>query len=268
MAALAYLREDESSTGIIEDDLIGSLLALGRVEAKRLADRLVDVGLFARRDGGYELLHYSTKNETKEQIHARRAATRARVELHRKKTSERSVSERDRNASGNALQAGVTGSGNASQNEFVPGSDSALCGLSSSPEGDRGREPDLGSGVILVGEPTVTLTTKITDECVAIAKGATGGTPIQDVAGAWLKFCGWYAKRSLRLSEAPGRWQSWCVDEAKKERAERERRHERFTSEGLDPNSFEASKIRRRREEMSLAQELQMKLAKTGGRNG
>jgi hypothetical protein len=47
---------------------------------------------------------------------------------------------------------------------------------------------------------------------------------VQDITGAWLKFCGHYAGQILNVS---GYWQKWCVIEAKHERTERHREAER-----------------------------------------
>ncbi len=44
---------------------------------------------------------------------------------------------------------------------------------------------------------------------------------VQDIPGAWLKFCGYHAGKFLNV---PGQWQAWCVREAKRERQERDRR--------------------------------------------
>lgn len=64
-------------------------------------------------------------------------------------------------------------------------------------------------------ETQVTLTDPITPELEAIASMI----PVQDVAGCWLKFCGHYNGQRI---EVPGRWQLWCVNEAKRERRERD----------------------------------------------
>jgi hypothetical protein len=44
--------------------------------------------------------------------------------------------------------------------------------------------------------------------------------PVQDIRGAWLKFCGYHAGQHVHVA---GRWQKWCADEAKRERVERDR---------------------------------------------
>ena len=61
------------------------------------------------------------------------------------------------------------------------------------------------------GERYVTLTDAPDDELLAIASMAG----VQDVEGAWLKFCGHFADKWVHVA---GRWQGWCVREAKTER--------------------------------------------------
>ena len=77
-AALAWLRETESSTGFVSFARAKQLLDVGDKKARKLGERLVQFGLFDRCEGGYLLVRYSEKNETREQIDARRAAARER----------------------------------------------------------------------------------------------------------------------------------------------------------------------------------------------
>lgn len=57
----------------------------------------------------------------------------------------------------------------------------------------------------------------LTPELMSIAQLAT----VQDIPAAWAKFCGHFADKWIHVS---GRWQVWCVNEAKRERAERDKR--------------------------------------------
>lgn len=126
VAALAYSRGHDLS-GFVPEESVGVLLGLGEREGRKLADRLVEVGLFEPREGGYHIVNYEQKNETKEQTAARRAATRERVDIHRKRKAE----EAGRNAGGNAVTDPVT---NNTGTLFVPGSGSASGSGSVSPE--------------------------------------------------------------------------------------------------------------------------------------
>jgi hypothetical protein len=97
------------------------------------------------------------------------------------------------------------------------------------------------------GERYVAVTDLITDELSAIAQMVG----VQHLAAAWLKFTGHYAGKWVHVA---GAWQKWCATEAKHERVERERERERaknsaapLTAEGLDPNSYEACQLRKKR---------------------
>jgi hypothetical protein len=83
-AALTFLRENDSTDGRIAEDELWRLFAVGEKRGRHLADRLVEVGLFEPADGGYVLCRYAAKNETRDEIEARRAATRERVAKHRR----------------------------------------------------------------------------------------------------------------------------------------------------------------------------------------
>lgn len=107
-------------------------------------------------------------------------------------------------------------------------------------------------------ERYVALDDAILPEIVATAEMAG----VQDIDGAWLKFCGHYAGKWLNVA---GKWQLWCVNEAKRERVEREQRRDReaerakktaapLTAEGLDPMSFEACQLRKKREKRADAE--------------
>ncbi len=65
-------------------------------------------------------------------------------------------------------------------------------------------------------ERYVALDDAITPELESIAQLAA----VQDIPGAWLKFCGHLAGKWVHVA---GKWQLWCVKEAKHERVERER---------------------------------------------
>src|SRR5579859_5504285 len=64
-------------------------------------------------------------------------------------------------------------------------------------------------------ERNVGVSDTITPELRATAEMAT----VQDITGAWAKFCGHYAGKWVHV---PGKWQMWCVNEAKRERIDRD----------------------------------------------
>jgi len=129
--ALTWLREDSTEDGVIPFDMVGEPLGAGEREGIKLADRLVEVGLFAKRETGYELLGYAAKNETKATIEARLAADRERkaaAKTKRVPSGFRSESEPIPNgirveASGNPLgfPGSDSGSGSGSASEGVQG---------------------------------------------------------------------------------------------------------------------------------------------------
>lgn len=218
-AALAYLRQHTSSDGYLAPHVLGLLLGLGEREARKLCERLVASGLFGRQDRGYVLLRYAAKNETREQIEARRSETRARVAAHRNSRRNGVTSDHgnaDCNASCNTVQAGaVPGSGSHSGSGSDPG------------EPERVIRPD----------------DALTPELRELAKMLS----VQDVDGAWLKFCGNYAGQ---VQHVQGMWQKWCVGEAKRERTERDRRNNpRYSPPGApeSANPYETPSVLRER---------------------
>ena len=126
-AALTYLREEESVDGFIEDDEVACLLGVGEALGLELASKLVEVELFLRVKGGYVLLRYAEKNETKSDIEERRASTKQRVSAHRSRASSPAlrVSNALHDGAGNALHDGTRNALHTnSEQVFVPGSDS------------------------------------------------------------------------------------------------------------------------------------------------
>ena len=79
VAALAYLREDDSDDGFLPADVVGQLLGVTEAEGQAFCQVLVRVGLFQARDDGYLLVGYTTKNESRTQIEARKAANARKV---------------------------------------------------------------------------------------------------------------------------------------------------------------------------------------------
>jgi len=206
--ALAYSRDHELD-GFLPKEAVGIIFGLGEKEGRKLADQLVAVGLFEREGEDYRICNYAEKNETKEQIDARRASTRTRVKRHRSGVAGQVT---------HAITTPVT-------TLSVPGSDS-----------DSGSDSEIRSGASAVpsfgddeafecrvalapypAERYIQPTDKLTAELRAIADMAT----VQDIDAAWLQFCGHYAGKWLHVT---GWWQKWCVTAAKRERVDRDRR--------------------------------------------
>jgi hypothetical protein len=98
-----------------------------------------------------------------------------------------------------------------------------------------------------VGQAYVSLTDVPTEEHIAIAQMLG----LKDAESAWVKFCGKYADQWLHVA---GAWQAFCVSWRNIERTERERERQRgkdsaapLTADGLDPNSYEACQLRKKR---------------------
>jgi hypothetical protein len=82
--ALCYLRHHESSDGFLAAEVLSVPLSGRKAECRRLCERLVFAGLFAKVEGGYVLLHYAKKNQTKAEIETLKAAARQRKARGRK----------------------------------------------------------------------------------------------------------------------------------------------------------------------------------------
>ena len=223
-AALTYLREDETSDGVLENDVLGQLLGVGPRESRRLCERLVEAGLFTRDDRGYVLVGYAEKNETKEQIDARRATSSKKV-----------AAWRERNRAGNLVTSPscnqvtpdevtevrervTAGSDSDSPSGSVSGSSSGVWAAQVASAVELERVPALPPLVLVhPNERVVRIDDKIPDDLRATA---TANYHVQDVDSAWLKFCGNNADQVVHVQ---GRWQSFCATWAKIERSERDR---------------------------------------------
>ena len=99
------------------------------------------------------------------------------------------------------------------------------------------------------GERYIAITDAPDDEMKAIADMIG----VQEPGLAWAKFTGHYAGKWVHVA---GAWQKWCATEAKLPSASRARTGgedraknsaAQLTAEGLDPNSYEASQLRKKR---------------------
>jgi hypothetical protein len=95
MHALASLRHQESSDGFLSEATLTVPLAARKAQCRRLCEKLVSVGLFRKVEGGYVLLRYAEKNETKAEIDQARLAARERLVRHRDRLRGRSEAPLD-----------------------------------------------------------------------------------------------------------------------------------------------------------------------------
>lgn len=117
-ASLAYSRGHELD-GSLPREVLGLILGLGEREARRLADKLVEVGLFesVKETDGYRISNYDAKNETREQIEKRRLEARDRQEKWR--SGKRVSHESPPPVSHTSHNGVVTGSGSDSPSGSV-----------------------------------------------------------------------------------------------------------------------------------------------------
>jgi hypothetical protein len=82
--ALMYLRDHETETGVISDEVV-SLSMPNQSDTARIVTALVEANLWVRDEdrGGFYVRNYEAKNETKTVINERRAATSDRVTRYR-----------------------------------------------------------------------------------------------------------------------------------------------------------------------------------------
>ena len=223
---------------------------------------LVDVGLLAReeKDGihGVHILRFELWNETKAAIDARLQRDRTR----KGKPVPRGIQpESDRNPNGfhvdsnrNPIGIQVDSTRNGSpSHEIIQKtaviSDRNPIGIRSDSVGLPGNGTGSGNGSGESAregraERAVRPDDPITDEMRQLASLCS----VQDIDGAWKKFCGHYAARVLHVA---GKWQMWCVNEAKTERVARERRRSSAPPEGENPYDgprIRADRARRNRE--------------------
>lgn len=101
--------------GFVPDGKIAGLLSGKKTPAtaRKLLAQLVEPGLWEPREGGFEIHDYLKYNPSREQVLAKREATRQRVEKAR--------AAKVGNASGNALHKGIAKPRNASGNGATKG---------------------------------------------------------------------------------------------------------------------------------------------------
>lgn len=105
-----YCRDYEESGDVTREIVLSSPWGAGFAANEAVAAKLVDVGLFTVIEGGWHIVNYENKNDTKEDIEANREAAKERVQRFRKKaTGNESVTrytpseESDLKRSGNAF---------------------------------------------------------------------------------------------------------------------------------------------------------------------
>jgi hypothetical protein len=205
-ATLTFLRENDSKDGRIEYDELWRLFAVGEERGRKLADRLIEVGLFEACYGGYILLRYAAKNETREEIEARRADTRERVAKHRRET---------RKAANSGTIHGVT-------RNIVTGPTQAVLPPTVTAVLVPGSDSHSGSVSSFGGEGGLVETTTPLPDDLRAAAAMLG---VQDVDTAWRTFTGHYNGQQVGALAGglAGAWQKWCAREAKGERTTRDR---------------------------------------------
>ncbi len=103
---LMYANRQRERTGYIPEAVVPMLYPAKNV--KRLASKLVDVGLWEKAKGGYQVHDFQEWNKSKDQVDAEREATRNRVAEHRRNKRGNAPSNGDGNGDGNADGNGVT----------------------------------------------------------------------------------------------------------------------------------------------------------------
>lgn len=194
----------------------------------KCATRLTEVGLWhaAESEGGFVMLRYAAKNETKAEVDAKRASDRDRK---RSKTGAcfsknsavqlPSSEELPRVASG--IPPGIPGSRSGSPSGSVLDLEIA-CAREETPS-----PPASGvAKVVRLPEPCATppaLDEPLPARYRLIADGIAMNTGAElDVDAAWTRYVAWCVEAHRPISEA--RWQRWVSDDASKARERRQRR--------------------------------------------
>lgn len=86
---LLYCRKHELDGVLPVSAVVSSTWGAGGNANRKVADRLVSVGLWKACEGGWRILHYAEKNETRREIDERRAASRERQQRFAKRRRER-----------------------------------------------------------------------------------------------------------------------------------------------------------------------------------
>lgn len=193
-AALAYIRGHDLG-GVLPEASVGIPLGLGADAGRTLAEELVKAGLFARHHHGYELLRYAEKNETKEDVEARKDLDRVRKIAWR--------AQKKRSAS-----TGVP----RGRPEEVPGSDS-LSG-SESPEGVQGElRPALRTAAAIPPDFAPSAESRAYAEQLAL----------KDIDAVVRKFRAVAAEKGWVTHDAEAKFRVFCEHELRFQRRERDR---------------------------------------------
>lgn len=176
-----------------------------------VADALVDSGLWREVDGGYEIHDFLVYNPS-------------RSEIEKKKTQDQERQARSRSRRLSRRESHVTSQRDSTDGHCVnprpPDPDPQNTKPSLACVREAEPEPEPRPSPAPPAERYVRIDDQLTDEMRQIA----GINAVQHVEAAWRKFCGHYAGKFFNV---PGRWQRWCVDEAQRERTERERQRDR-----------------------------------------
>jgi len=133
---LMYVNRQDARDGFIPDGVLGMLYPFK--SARKLAAKLVDVGLWDKVDDGYQVHNFEKWNKSREQIDDERAATRNRVAAHRAKKACNAVTPPGSNGAGNdecnAVSTGSSASADSSASASAEDPDS-LSGNASARDG-------------------------------------------------------------------------------------------------------------------------------------
>lgn len=219
VCGLAYCNRQSARDGFIPAPVLPMLYPIPGI-AKH-ADKLVSVGLWERCEGGFLVHDYHDFQLAKpdaEELAAKRSAAGRRGGVKSGVVRRLQGVEANGEANGEGETKQV-----ASSKPPLLGNPLPLPSLSLSssdlsfPESSSSKTPaQARESAAADGERYVATTDPITPELTAVAQLAV----VQDIPGAWLKFTGHYASKWIHVT---GRWQAWCVREAKQERVERER---------------------------------------------
>jgi hypothetical protein len=204
---LTWLRENDSPDGIVPDSLLGHILDVGSKKASQICTKLVVVGLFEREANGYHLLRYEDKNETKEEIEARKERSRERSSKWRAAKAISVPPPADGDAS-------LTRSSQVSGDAYVPDS-----GSGSGSDREIQKEVGVAEGTLFSFDES---RLPLTEERKAIG---TANTTVQEIDATWQKFTLMAVEKNWRFDSRgwDARWQRFCLDEAKYQRVARER---------------------------------------------
>jgi hypothetical protein len=211
-------------------------------EGERLAARMLDLGVWSvRPDGDYEIVGYLEHNPSRDQVMAKRAKKAEAGRAGGKASwsargGPKTEAKREAPASAPASPA-RSGSAEPNTLHFTD-----LPSLSSDPVTEIQKLPENAvadereSGVVPVSADRCI---GVGDKITAELREAAAMLGVQDIDGAWLKFCG---KNAGQWRHVAGSWQAFCVSWSRVERADRDRDRARQSPQE-PPGAVEARRV-------------------------